>query len=102
MKYNLKKIALLAEIIGGFAIVVSLIFVGIQFRENTKATKSATANAVNAITIAWYTETGNSTQSSQLVWNYIKDPKSITSSGEKYQATISAHGLVFHFKIVTI
>ncbi len=98
MKYNLKKIALLAEIIGGFAIVVSLIFVGIQFKENTKATKSATANAANAITIAYYSEIGNSAQSSQLMWNYIKDPKSITSSGEKYQATILIHGLVLSFQ----
>ncbi len=98
MKYTLKKVALLTEIIGGIAIVISLIFVGIQFKENTIATKSATANAANAITIAWYTETGNSAQSSQLMWDYIKDPKSITSSGEKYQVTVLVHGLVLSFQ----
>jgi hypothetical protein len=98
MKITLKKVALLTEIIGGIAIVVSLIFVGIQFKENTIATKSATANAANAITIAWYSETGNSAQSSQLLWDYIKDPKSITSNGEKYQATILLHGLFLAFQ----
>lgn len=98
MKYTLNKIALYAEIFGGIAIVVSLIFVGIQFRENTIATKSATANAANAITVAWYVETGNSAQSSQLMWNYVKDPKSITSSGEKYQATMLMHGLFLSFQ----
>jgi hypothetical protein len=98
MKYSLKKIALLAEIIGGFAIVISLIFVGIQFRDNTIATKSATANAANAITISWYTETGNSSQSSQLMWDYIKDPKSITSNAEIYQVTILMHGLFLAFQ----
>ena len=98
MKYNLKKIALLAEIIGGVAIIVSLIFVGFQFRENTVATKSATANAANAITIAWYSETGNSTQSSQLLWDYIKDPKNIKSKAEKYQVTILLHGLFLAFQ----
>jgi len=98
MKYTLKKIALLTEIIGGIAIVISLIFVGIQFRENTKATKSATANAANAITIAWYSETANSAQSSQLLWDYIKDPKSITSNAEKYQATLLLHGLFLSFQ----
>jgi len=97
MKYNLKKIALLAEIIGGFAIVVSLIFVGIQFRESTKATKSSTANAANAIAVAWYSETGNSAQSSQLMWDYIKDPKSL-SNGEKYQVTLLLHGLFLSFQ----
>ena len=98
MKYSLKKVALLAEIFGGIAIVLSLIFVGIQFRKNTIATKSATANAANAITIAWYSETGNSAQSSQLMWDYIKDPKSITSNAEKYQVTILIHGLFLSFQ----
>ena len=88
MKYSLKKIALITEIIGGVALFVSLIFVGVQFKENTTATKSATANAANAITVSWYTETGNSKQSSQLLWDYIKDPKSITTAAEKFQATI--------------
>jgi hypothetical protein len=45
MKYNLKKIALITEIVGGIAIVISLLFVGMQFKENTKATRSATALA---------------------------------------------------------
>ena len=98
MKYTLKKVIKLSEIIGGIAIVTSLIFVGIQFRENTIATKSATANAANAIVIAWYTETGNSAQSSQLMWDYIKDPKSITSSGEIYQVTVLVHGLILSFQ----
>jgi len=98
MKYTLKKVIKLSEIIGGIAIVTSLIFVGIQFRENTIATKSATANAANAIVIAWYTETGNSAHSSQLMWDYIKDPKSITSSGEIYQVTVLVHGLILSFQ----
>ena len=98
MKYSLKKIALITEIIGGIALFISLIFVGVQFRENTIATKSATANAANAITVSWYTETGNSAQSSQLLWAYIKDPKSITTSAEKFQATILMHGLILSFQ----
>ena len=98
MKNKLKNIALIAEIFGGIAILITLIFVGIQFRENTTATKSATANAANAITVAWYVETGNSEQSSKLLWDYIKDPKSITSNREKYQATLLLHGLFLSFQ----
>ena len=98
MKFSLKKIALITEIIGGIAILISLIFVGVQFRENTIATKSATANAANAITVSWYTETGNSAQSSQLLWDYIKDPESMTTSAEKFQATILMHGLILSFQ----
>ena len=69
---------------GGLALFISLIFVGVQFKENTIATKSATANAANAITVSWYTTTGNSEQSSQLLWDYIKNPKSIKTGAEKF------------------
>ena len=98
MKYSLKKIALITEIIGGLALFISLIFVGVQFKENTIATKSATANAANAITVSWYTKTGNSEQSSQLLWDYIKDPKTITTAAEKFQATLLLHGLILSFQ----
>ena len=60
MKYNLKKIALVAEIFGGIAILISLIFVGIQFKENTKATRSATALATVSEMTSWYSNIGNS------------------------------------------
>ena len=33
------------EIIGGIAIIISLIYVGLQIRQNTKATKVATSQA---------------------------------------------------------
>ena len=98
MKYTLKKISQITEIIGGIALLVSLIFVGVQFKENTIATKSATANAANAITVSWYTETGNSAQSSQLMWDFIKDPKSITTNAEKFQAILLFHGLILSFQ----
>lgn len=45
MKVKLKKIALLVEVLGGVAILISLVFVGIQLKENTKATRSSTATA---------------------------------------------------------
>ena len=32
------------------------------------------------------------------MWDYIKDPKSITTSAEKYQATILMHGLILSFQ----
>lgn len=40
MKEKLQEYALIAEIIGGFAIVASLIFVGLQTGQNTKAVEA--------------------------------------------------------------
>lgn len=44
---RLQQAALLAEIISGIAIIVSLIFVGLQIQQNTKATRAASAFEVN-------------------------------------------------------
>lgn len=44
---RLQSAALIAEIIGGIAIIVSLIFVGLQIQQNTKATRAASAFEVN-------------------------------------------------------
>jgi hypothetical protein len=90
MKYTLKKVALLTEIIGGIAIVVSLIFVGIQFRDNTIATKSATANAANNIVISWYKDIGNNTQSSTLFLKFMGNPNLLTTE-ERYQSIMLLH-----------
>jgi hypothetical protein len=54
MKLTLTEIAELAEVIAAVAIVISLIFVGMQLRENTIATKSANANASVAAIQDWY------------------------------------------------
>jgi hypothetical protein len=42
MKRSLAEWANVAEIVGAFAIVVSLVFVGVQIRDNTRATQNAT------------------------------------------------------------
>lgn len=49
---RLQQAALWAEIIGALAIVVSLVFVGIQIRSNTQATRGASAYEINR----WYAQ----------------------------------------------
>ena len=97
MKDRLQKISIITEIVGAVAIVVSLIFVGIQFIENTKATKSATAASTIGTISSWYTEMGNNEQSSSLFYNYMADPDSLTSE-ERFQVIITLHGLFLTFQ----
>ena len=97
MKDRLQKISIITEIVGAVAIVISLIFVGIQFTENTKATKSATAVSTVATISSWYTEMGNNQQSSTLFWNFMADPETLTSE-ERFQVIISLHGLFLTFQ----
>ncbi len=97
MKNKLQKISIVTEVVGAVAIVISLIFVGIQFTENTKATKSATAASTVATISSWYTEMGNNQQSSSLFYNFMANPDSLTSE-ERFQVIISLHGLFLTFQ----
>lgn len=97
MKIKLQKVSIITEIVGAVAIVISLIFVGVQFIENTKATKSATAVSTVGTISSWYIEMGNNQQSSGLFWNFMADPDSLTSE-ERFQVLISLHGLFLTFQ----
>ena len=97
MENRLQKISIVTEIVGAIAIVISLIFVGIQFTENTKTTKSATAASTVATISSWYIEMGNNQQSSSLFWNFMADPESLTSE-ERFQVIINLHGLFLTFQ----
>lgn len=46
MKGKLQEYALISEILGGIAIVVSLIFVGFQITDGNRETRAATTQAV--------------------------------------------------------
>ena len=97
MKFKLKKIALFAEIFGGIAILVSLIFVGIQFKENAKATRSSNASATIAALANWYNEIGNNSESSALFYNFMADPMSV-SPQQRFQVVMNAHGVFIIFQ----
>ncbi|MBC2838591.1 hypothetical protein [Robiginitalea sp. SC105] len=97
MKVKLKKLALLAEIIGGFAVLISLVFVGFQFRENAKATKSANASATISSLGDWYQQIGNNQQSSELFYNFMAAPDSLTPQ-QRFQAVMNVHGIFIIFQ----
>lgn len=97
MKVKLKKIALVAEIFGGIAILISLLFVGIQLRENTKATRSSTATATIDTMTDWYVTMGTDKESSASLWRFLADPESMTKE-EQLQHIYTLHGLLLTFQ----
>jgi len=87
----------LTGIRGGFAVIVSLVFVGVQIRENNRATMSAMASSIADSTTAWYVELGNNEQSSAMFYHYLADPNSL-SAEERFQAAMNLHGLFLIFQ----
>jgi hypothetical protein len=94
---TLEQWALIAEIVGSVAIVVSLIFVGVQLQANTSATKSATASAASSATCAWYNGMGTTAQARALFFNFMNDPDSVTPQ-ERLQAVLAVHGALMNFQ----
>ena len=94
---TIQELGALGEMIGGIAIILSLIYVGAQIRQSAKATKSATANATIATIAAWYTAIGNNEQASTLMWNYMADPYSL-SPEERFQFVMNFHAVFLSFQ----
>jgi len=91
------KLPNISETIGVSAVILSLIFVGIQIRENNRATMSAMASASIDQTTTWYVELGNNSESSAILYNYFANPNSLTAE-QRFQATINLHGLFLVFQ----
>ncbi len=66
MKFKLSDLAIIAEIIGGFAVVISLIYVGVQVNDSAGAVRSASANDANVALQNWYLQIGSDQQTSEL------------------------------------
>lgn len=97
MKFKLKKIALLVELLGGIAILISLVFVGIQLKENTKATRSSTATATIDTMTNWYVVMGTNGEASASFYRFLEDPESMTKE-ERLQHIFNFHGLFLAFQ----
>ena len=54
---TLQDISALSQIVSGLAVVASLVFVGLQIRQNTRATQAASHHAVsealNRVNLSW-------------------------------------------------
>jgi len=83
----------LIEAAGLSAVVLSLVFVGLEVNESTRATRSATAAETTATVAEFYTSLGSDQQVGALMRRYITDPYSLTLE-ERFQATMHLHALM--------
>ena len=83
----------LIEVIGLAAVVLSLVFVGLEVNESTRATRSATAAETTATIAEWYTALGNDKESSSVLRRFVTDPQSVTVE-EQFQAVMNIHALM--------
>jgi hypothetical protein len=78
MHLKLSDAANWAEVISAVAIVVSLIYVGVQVSDNTSATRSASASHANTEFIGWYTHISSDPEIVDIWYRGVRDPESLT------------------------
>ena len=97
MKLKLSELASMAEIAGAIAVVISLIYVGIQVNESTTAVRSASANDANVAMQSWYLEIGSDQQTSELFYRALTGEVAL-SNDEEFQFLMMMHAVFLGFQ----
>ena len=70
--------ASVAEIIGSIAVVISLVFVGLQIRKNTESEQANTLQTSVGADVEMLTAWGSTEEGAYLISQYILDPSPLT------------------------
>ena len=99
MKLKLSAMSSIAEVIGAVAIVISLIYVGVQVSDSTRAVRSATASETSGVLAALYTQLGTNQQAIQVYIDGMTNPESL-SREEMFQFVVLMHGLLLEYQVI--
>ncbi len=91
------RLGYLAEIIGNAAIILSLMFVGLQISENTKEMRSVTAHNATVALQTWYVEIGANEQAAKVSRKGMSDPASL-SKDEAMQFVMNVHSVMLAYQ----
>ena len=97
MKSKLVDLASIAEIIGAFAVVISLIYVGVQVNDSVSAVRSASANDANVAVQNWYLQIGSDPQTSRIFYDGLTSKEPLPTHDE-CQFLMMFHGAFLAFQ----
>ena len=93
----LDRLSKVAEIVGSLGIVISLFLVSGQYKNNSLALETSTANSVNANIADWYNSFFENTQETESFLKFLTDPDSVSQT-EKFQSIMRLHSLNLHLQ----
>jgi hypothetical protein len=76
--------------VGGIAVIVSLIYVGLQVSDSTSAIRFAAASDATTAMQSWYLEMGRNRQASDIWYNAMWSPEPL-SDRDEFQFMMSMH-----------
>ena len=96
MELELSDLASIAEVVGAIAVVISLLYVGLQVRDSARAVRSAAVNDANVSLQAWYLNISNNRQASELWLDGLLSSEPLARDDEfQFQMTVHAAFLGF-------
>jgi len=87
---SLQDWASIAEIVGGIAVIVSLIYVGLQVNDSTSAIRSSAASDATKTMQSWYLEMGRNRQARDIWYNAMTSAEPLPARDE-FQFMMSMH-----------
>ena len=97
MNNRLSEWANIAEIVGAVAIIISLVYVSIQVRDNTNAIRSAATNDAATAVQSWYLTIGSDEQTSRVFYHGMTQPDTLTRE-EMFQFIMITHAAFLGFQ----
>ena len=82
------------ELIGGIAIIGSLIYVGVQVNDSASATRSAVVNDASGSMQSWYQEMGSNRQASEVWFNAMTSSDPL-STHDEFQFMMMMHAVIY-------
>ena len=97
MKLKLSDIASIAEIFGAVAVIISLVYVGVQVNDSARAVRSASVNDANIAVQSWYQQVGSDQQTSRVFYRALTSTEAL-SNEEEFQFLMMFHGVFLSFQ----
>lgn len=97
MALEMENIRLFCEVIGAIAIVISLVYLGIQVSDSARAVRSETANSSSTSMSNWYVSVGSDKEASRIVFNGFTAPSQLDRL-ETAQFIYLIHGLFLEYQ----
>ncbi len=94
---ELEKLALLAEVLGAVAILVTLIYLAIQVKDGAKASRSAAVTDATTAMQGFYEQLGVNREVSDLFLHGLRDPAAL-SDERRFQYLMLMHSCFLGFQ----
>ena len=94
MKLKLSELASLAEVIGAIAVVISLVYVGAQVRDTTRAVRSSAINDANIALQSWYQMMSSDPEGIRVYLEASLSPEPLTRD-EEFRFAMQAQAVFY-------